>query len=128
MRVLRKVGQVVLCNIGVAMIPPVLMQVFRQDATLRDVGKHFQFSLVFTFCIGMPAWWAMERLGPRLRRLSRFLRIPLLVAMLAAWAVVGSLAANLIFVAVGWQNWTHFWPEFWYGLRDRKSTRLNSSH
>ena len=117
MRVLRKVGQVVLCNIGVAMIPPVLMQVFRQDATLRDVGKHFQFSLVFTFCIGMPAWWAMERLGPRLRSLSRFLRIPLLVAMLAAWAVVGSLAANLIFVAVGWQNWTHFWPEFWYGLR-----------
>jgi LytS/YehU family sensor histidine kinase len=40
-----------------------------------------------------------------------------LIAVLAGMAVVGSLLANLIFVALGWQDWAHFWPEFGYGLR-----------
>jgi len=117
MRVLRKIGHVALSILGVAAIPPVLMAVFREHATLRDMVDHFRYSLVFTFCIAMPAWLVMDRLGARLWCLSRFLRIPLLVALLTGFALVGSLAANLIFIAVGWQDWAHFWPQFGYGLR-----------
>src|ERR1039458_8619373 len=104
MKVLRKIGQSVLCNLGVALIPTILLQVFRQDATLHDMGKHYQFSLVFTFCIGTPAWFVMNRLGHRLFGLSLRLRIPSLVALLTGLAMAGSFVANLIFVAIGWQD------------------------
>jgi len=117
MKALRKIGHVILSNTAVAAIPTILLQIFREGATLQDLGKHFQFSLVFTFCIGMPAWLLLERLGPPLWRLSRFLRISLLIAILVGMALVGSLLANLIFLAVGWQNWAHFWPDFGFGLR-----------
>jgi len=118
MKALRKIGHAVLGNIAVAAMATILLQIFRQNATLADMVKHFQYSLVYSFCIGMPAWLEMERLGPRLwRRAPRLLRIPALVAVLTAWAVVGSLAANLVFLAIGWQSRAEFWPEFGYGLR-----------
>jgi sensor histidine kinase YesM len=118
MKVLRKLGQVVLCNLGIAAIPTLLLQIFRENTTLPEMEIHFQYSLVYTFCIGMPAWFVMDRLGPRVwRRAPRFLRIPALLAILIGWALLGSLAANLIFVAIGWQSRASFWPELAYGLR-----------
>ena len=117
MKVLRRIGQVVLINIVWAVIPTILLQIFRQGATASDLGKHFQFSLVYSFCIGMPAWWLMERVGPRIFRWSRYLRFASLFAILAGMALAGSLAANLIFLAVGWQTTRDFWPDFGYGLR-----------
>lgn len=117
MKVLRKIGQIVLGNVVVAVIPTLLLQIFRQDATLRDLGKHYQYSLVYSFCIGVPAWLVMDWLAPMLWSKARFLRIPALIAVLAGMALVGSFLANLIFLAIGWQDQVHFWPEFGYGLR-----------
>jgi sensor histidine kinase YesM len=117
MRVLRRIGQHVLCNIAVAAVPTILLQIFRDDATVQEMGKHFQYSLVYTFCIGTPAWLVLERLGPRLFRLRPYLRIPSLVAVLAGLAFMGSVAANAIFVAIGWQQRENFWPGFVFGLR-----------
>ena len=53
----------------------------------------------------------------RIFRFSRFARYPALVGLLAGFAVAGSLAANLIFVILGWQGRTDFWQEFAFGLR-----------
>jgi len=117
MRVQRKLGQIVLGSIVVALIPTILAEIFREHATLRDVVHIYRYSLIYTTCISTLAWFVMDRLVPRLWRLSLWVRIPSLVATLAILALVGSLAANLIFVAIGWQNPATFWPEFGVGFR-----------
>jgi two-component sensor histidine kinase len=117
MKRLRPIGQMLLTILGGALIPTILLQIFRQDATLRDMLLHFRYGLVYAFCIGMPAWWVMDRLGPGILRWRRSLHIPAFVALLAGLALVGSLAANVVFVAIGWQTRAAFWLDFGYGLR-----------
>ena len=117
MRIWRRIGQLTLGSIVVAVIPTILAEIFRENATLLDLGKHYKYSLVYTICISAAAWPVMERLAPRLLCSSRLVRIPSLVAVLVGLAFVGSLAANLIFVGIGWQNPVTFWPEFGFGLR-----------
>jgi len=117
MKLVRRIGQLVLCNTAWAAMATILLQIFRDGATMRDLFKNFQYSLVYSFCIGTLAWLVMERLGPRIFRWARPLRIPGLIAAFAGLALVGSLAANLIFLAIGWQTQTDFWADFGYGLR-----------
>jgi len=117
MRILRKFGQMALGSIAIAVIPTILAAIFRENATLRDLVEHYRYSLIYTFCIAMPSWLVMERLAPLLWRRSSLVRIPSLIASLMCLALVGSLIANLIFLAIGWQNPATFWPEFGYGLR-----------
>jgi sensor histidine kinase YesM len=117
MRALRKIGQIALGSIVIAAIPTVLFEIFRENATLIDLGRHYRYSLIYTFCIAVPSWLVMDRLVRRLWCRPSFVRIPALVGALAGFALVGSLAANLIFLAIGWQNPATFWREFGYGLR-----------
>jgi sensor histidine kinase YesM len=117
MKVLRKSGQLILGNLIIAVIPTILAALFQEHATLRDLGNHYKFALVYTFCISTPTWIVMERLAPRLWSTSRFVRIPTLIATLACIALVGSLVANLIFAGLGWQSPAIFWREFLFGLR-----------
>ena len=117
MKVLRKLAQVALGSIVIAVIPTILAELFREKATLREAGHIYRYSLIYTFCISTLAWFVMDLLGPRLWRFSRLARIPSLVATLAILALAGSLVANLIFVAIGWQNPATFWPEFAAGFR-----------
>ena len=117
MKVLRKLGQVVLGSIVIAIIPTILAELFREKATLHDAVHIYRYSLIYTFCISTLAWFVMDRLARRLWRSSRLVWIPSLVGTLAILALIGSLAANLIFVAIGWQNPATFWPEFGVGFR-----------
>ena len=110
-------GQMALAIAAGAAVPTILLQIFRQDATAKDLLVHFRYSLVYSFCIGTLAWWVMGYLGLRVFRGSPYLRIPAFVATLAVLALAGSLAANLTFVAIGWQHRTDFWLDFGYGLR-----------
>lgn len=117
MRACRKIPQIIFWNLVIAAFPTLLLQIFQHDVSLRDVGKHYQYSLVYTFCIATPAWLLMDPIANRIFRFSRFARYPALVGLLAGFAVAGSLAANLIFVILGWQGRTDFWQEFAFGLR-----------
>jgi sensor histidine kinase YesM len=117
MRILRKAGQIVVGSIVIAVIPTILAVIFREKGTFLDLGEHYRYSLIYTFCIAAPAWLVMDRIGPRLWSRPIIVRIPLLVSALASFALAGSLAANFIFLAIGWQNPATFWPEFGYGLR-----------
>jgi sensor histidine kinase YesM len=117
MRVARKVGQIAVGSVGIAVIPAVLAEIFREHFTFADLLRHYQFSVIYTFCIGFPSWLVMDRVGPLLWNKARFLRMPVLIAIFSSMAVVGSLAANFIFLAIGWQNPATFWPEFAFGLR-----------
>jgi len=117
MKALRKIAQIAVGSIVIAVIPTVLAEIFRENGTFVDLGKYYRHSLIYTFCIAMPAWLVMDRIGPRLWCRPSFVRIPALVGALASFALAGSLAADLIFLGIGWQDPSTFWPEFGHGLR-----------
>jgi two-component system, LytTR family, sensor histidine kinase AlgZ len=117
MKVLREIGKVVVCCVLIAVIPAILAVLFRDSITLPDLAKHYRYSLIYTFCIGIPAWLIVEPVSRLVWKKNPVFRIATLIAMLAALALVGSFAANLIFLAIGWLDRPTFWPEFAIGLR-----------
>ncbi|HUB80657.1 MAG TPA: histidine kinase [Bryobacteraceae bacterium] len=117
MRVLRKAGQLLAGSVVIAVIPTILAALFQEQATFRYLGDHYRFSFIYTICIASPCWAVMDRVGPRLWKTSRLVRLPSLIALLAALAFIGSLAANLVFTALGWQSLAIFWHELAFGLR-----------
>ncbi len=114
---MRKLWQVAWGSIVIAVIPAVLTEIFREHFTFQDLVKHYRYSVIYTFCIGLPAWLLTERVAPVLWKKSAYLRMPGLIAIFASMALVGSVAANLIFLAIGWQDRATLWPEFSFGLR-----------
>jgi len=117
MRPLRRLGLVLVVNTSGAIIPAILMQLFRPGATLQDLVVHFRFSLFYSYSIGTLAFLVMERLGPRVHRFSRPVALLVMVASFAALAVIGSLIANLCFLALRWESIAEFWGEFGAGVR-----------
>jgi len=117
MRSIRGVWLVVVVNTAGAVIPTILLQLFKPGATSHDMWVHFRFSLVYSYCIGTLAFAVMGRLAERLHCRSRSWSLAAMFLSLVVLAVVGSLAANLIFLALGWSAKSEFAPEFIGGLR-----------
>jgi hypothetical protein len=113
----RGLGLVIVVNTAGAVIPTVLLQLFTPGATSHDMWVHFRFSLVYSYCIGTLAFYVMERVAVRLHCVARVWSFAALFGTLVAVAVVGSLAANLFFLAAGWATKSEFAPEFIGGAR-----------
>ena len=114
---LRRIALVVLVNTLGAIIPTFMLYLFSQKATWHDAARNFEYALVYSYCIGTLAFWVMERVGPRLHCYSRPRSLALLFVSFASLAIVGSLGANLIFLALGWVKHPDFWEGFGRGLR-----------
>jgi len=117
MSALRKLWLVLAVNTAGAIIPAILMQLFRPGATWHDFWGHFQFSLFYSFCIGTLAFLVMERVGPELHRFSRPVMLLVMIATFATLAVIGSLIANLCLLALRWESGAEFRDEFVGGVR-----------
>src|ERR1017187_6679463 len=117
MKGLRALWLVIVVNTAGAVIPTILLQIFRPGATSHDMWMNFRFSLVYSYCIGTLAFAVMGRLAQRLHCRSRSWYIAAMFVSLAVLAVVGSLAANLFFQAAGWATKSQFAPEFIGGVR-----------
>src|ERR1035441_3819838 len=117
MKSLRGVWLVIVVNTAGAVIPTILLQIFRPGATSHDMWMNFRFSLVYSYCIGTLAFAVMGRLAERLHGRSRSWYVAAMFLSLAVLAVVGSLAANLIFLAIGWATKSELAPEFIGGVR-----------
>jgi len=117
MKGMRGLGLVVLVNTAGAVIPTVLLQLFTPGATSHDLWLHFRFSLVYSYCIVTLAFAVMGRLAGRLQCRSRSWSLVAMSLSLVVLAVVGSLAANLLFLAMGWSAKSEFAPEFFGGAR-----------
>ncbi|MBZ5724933.1 MAG: histidine kinase [Acidobacteriia bacterium] len=112
----RKIGLVILVNTSAAVVPAVLMTAFRHGSTARDVWQYLKFALVFAYCIGTLAFVVMDRLATPIFRLRRVFRFAVYWVALAVVAIVGSLAASLILLALGWVHAAEFWPEYRFSL------------
>src|SRR5579863_2915227 len=118
MRVVRtRIALVLAVNTLGAVIPAVVLQLFRPDPSWRTFGIYLAYSLIYAHSIGTLAFAIMDRVAPRLFRLPRVYTVAGLVLALVSIAVAGSLIANGMFVALGMSPAGAFWPQLRFGLK-----------
>ena len=112
----RTLGTALLVTTAGGVIPTLFAFVYRAHASAPFLWEFFRHSIVYSFCIGTPCFLAMPAMGRKAHgRHARFWAV--FLSVLLAMAVVGSLAANLIFLALGWCSPEGFWADFRDGLR-----------
>jgi sensor histidine kinase YesM len=117
MKGIRSFGRIMAANVAAAAILPVFLVVFGREWTLLILLKQFFYGLVYSTCIGTPAWLVLSRIGRRIVCLPVVPRIASLVGVLCGLAIAGSFAANLIFLSLGWLPLTRFQTSLAFGLR-----------
>ena len=110
---MRTIGrQLMWCGLA-AILPPLLLIVFSGGrATSERVFNMFVMSLVFSSFIGIPLEYSLHRLAPRLRHRSPWVSTPLYGLILAAFALVGTLAGSAVICGIGLLPWRAYWPLF----------------
>src|SRR5215471_716777 len=101
MKYLRRIGIVVLVNTAAAAIPAVISFLYRPNASWSYLLAQFRYGCVYAYIIGTLAFVVMNYVGPRGWRLPPIYRYPLYFLTFVTLAVGGTLAANLVFVAIG---------------------------
>jgi two-component system sensor histidine kinase AlgZ len=114
---LRRVALVLLVDTAAAAIPAVLTYLFRPQATFQDLVEHFKYGLVYAHCIGTLAFLVMGHLGRRIACWPRLYRLPGFLLAFVSLAVVGSVPASLILVALRWVRPEEMWLEYSGSLR-----------
>ena len=113
----RKLGPVMLGNVAAAMIMPAAMLLFGRERSAAVLWSQFYSGLVYSMCIGTPACLVLDRVGARIMSLPPGLRLAGLVGTLCGFATAGALAANVIFVLLGWAPAEDFRSNLKFGLR-----------
>jgi two-component system, LytTR family, sensor histidine kinase AlgZ len=113
----RNLGIALLLNTAGGVIPTMFAFVYRSHASGTFLWAFFRDSLVYSYCIGTACFAAMVLLSARLRRLPQPYSWAGYLAIFLTMALLGSFAANLIFVALGWSSRSEFWENFRNGLR-----------
>jgi sensor histidine kinase YesM len=117
MKSVRGLWLVIVVNTAGAVIPAILLQVFTPGATFHTLWDHFRFCLIYSYCIGTLAFLVMGRLAERLQCRSRIWMVTAMLTSMVVLAIIGSLAANLIFFGLGWLSRRELAPEFLGGVR-----------
>jgi sensor histidine kinase YesM len=113
----RRIAIALLVNTAGGVIPTLFAFIYRSQAPWQYFWDFFRLSVVYSYCMGTLSFAVLQAIGPRLGRLRQpyswigFLTIFLTLALL------GSLAANLIFVAFRWYSPAAFWANLRAGLR-----------
>lgn len=100
-----------------AFIPPILTFTMNSGTTWDQLAEEFRFSLVYSNCIGAFAFLFIPKIWLQTCDYPHWLRWAARVIAMFAACVAGSLVACLIFVAVGWQPMSAYWPQFLGSLK-----------
>lgn len=100
----------------IAFVPPFLL--FALDSVPRErLLISFGFSFVYSQCIGGIAFATIPKIWMATLQRPRWIRWLARIAGMLTACLSGSLAACLIFVALGWIPLALYWPEFNGSLR-----------
>ena len=117
MKYVRKAVQVLLVNTAAAAIPVVLVFLFRPGAGIHDLLEQFKFGLVYAHCIGTLCFLVMPRAAVRICRFPRLFQLPAFALTFVLLAVVGTLGASLVTVALQWVRPDELWPQYFGSLK-----------
>jgi sensor histidine kinase YesM len=109
---------IVLANCGAALIPPfLLLAIGGRHVPVTRLWETFRYSLVFSNCIGLLAQFFLPRVWGLIYNFRPWVRWTLAFAAMFMAALVGSLAACLVFVTLGWLKPEFYWDEFFGSLQ-----------
>ena len=95
-----------------------LLLALSQGATgPAHIARSVAIALVHANLIGLPAWFAIDRLMDRLRARSAALRWAAVGATIVVLTALGCLAAGLLFTAIGWFDPQRFWGHVVFSAR-----------
>jgi len=100
-----------------ALIPPVLLFTLHSDITWRQLLMDFKFSWIYSNCIGGLAFLIIPKIWIGTCKLPLWFRWTARVTGMFTACVIGTLIAGLIFVALGWQPMSEYWPQFLGSLK-----------
>ena len=117
MKTLRTIALVVLVNTAAGCIPAVLTLMLERNPSWSVLLRQCQGGLVYSYCIGTLCFLLIERLARRTHGVRRALQIPVFLAAFVLLAVLGSIPASLLLVALGWERAADLWPTYFGSLR-----------
>jgi sensor histidine kinase YesM len=100
-----------------AIVPPILLFTMTPGITWIAVFQDFQFSWVYSNCIGGIAFWLIPMVWMGTCQAPPWLRWMARVGGMFGACVAGSLIAGLAFVALQWQPMSIYWPQFLGSLK-----------
>jgi hypothetical protein len=100
-----------------ALVPPILLYTLNPGTTWHLLLIDFGFSWIYSNCIGGIAFHLVPTVWEATCAQPQWLRWSARVSAMFAACVAGSLIGGLIFVALGWQPKTDYWPQFLGSLK-----------
>jgi LytS/YehU family sensor histidine kinase len=104
-------------NTVAGVIPVVFIWLLAPQFKWHFSFEYFKYSFVYAQIIGSLAYLTTAWTWPILERMRPVARWGGLIALLLAVAVVGSLIAGLITMALGWTPPAFYWTQFWTTLK-----------
>src|SRR5258708_2977075 len=89
------------CNTAAGFIPALAHYVFAPHATLPYALEQAKWGMVYSWCIGTLCFVVMERIVRPIRRLRRLWQVPAFLLTFIGLAMLGSIPATLLVVAMG---------------------------
>jgi len=117
MKTLRTIALVVLVNTAAGCIPATLTLMLERNASWSALLRQCQGGWVYSYCIGTLCFLLIEPLARRIHGLRRALQIPVFLAAFGLLAVLGTIPASLLLVALGWEHPADLWPTYFASLR-----------
>src|SRR5215470_8678169 len=108
-QILRIIG----INTLAALIQPVFLWVMHPGISFAVLFLNFKISFVYAQVIGSFAFCSVITAWDPIQRFPRFIRWLLLIVLLVAIAIVGSLLTGIILIVFGWMSPSHYWTQFW---------------
>src|ERR1051325_3808094 len=117
MFLVRRAGVIILACMAGGIIPALLATLFQPSRGVDYFWLQLRATLTYSWSIGLLTFAAMELVCGYLGRLPRPFEIAGQVLVCLITATVGTMLANLIFLALGWISSAHYWNNFRFGLR-----------
>jgi len=102
---LRLIVTIIVCAV-------VAMTLTGPGSSVREIGRSFGISLIFSVSIGVPAYLALTRIGPRCGRYRAPWSWILFLAACVALAIAGCLVSLAILGWMGLFPWSAYWRVF----------------
>jgi two-component system, LytTR family, sensor histidine kinase AlgZ len=107
----------VIVDSAFALIPPILLFALNPAITWARLLEDFRFSWIYSNCIGGLAFFLVPKVWMRTCDLPHWFRWSARVAVMLGACIAGSLVSGLIFIALGWQPWSDYVPQFQGSLK-----------
>ncbi len=109
--------RVAIINVIAAVGACAIVASMTQRASGFEVLRIFWMSLIYSFSIGLPASLLLPFVGEMLASWRMMPKMAVIGASILVLTALGCLAAGVLFLLLGFVDWSAYWTEYWFALR-----------